>query len=346
MAGQKIKCVIWDLDNTLWDGVLLETEKVHLKANVVAVIKELDERGILQSVSSKNEYAIAKEKLEEFGLWEYFIYPQINWNGKSEAVAQIAKSINIGMDTLSFVDDQVFEREEVLFSHPEVLCIDAADIDKIPYMERMNPKYITSDSKNRRKMYQNDYRRNQEEQEYTGTKEEFLSTLAMLFKIDKAMEEDLQRAEELTVRTHQLNSTGYLYSYEELKDFIDSEDYEVFVAQLDDKFGAYGKIGLALMEKKDDIWELKLLLMSCRVMTKGVGNVFMNYLINEARKNNKILRAQFVPTDKNRIMYITYKLNGFKEASQDGEVVIFEADMSYERTIPDYVKLVCEGREY
>lgn len=346
MAGQKIKCVIWDLDNTLWDGVLLETEKVHLKANVVAIIKELDERGILQSVSSKNEYAIAKEKLEEFGLWEYFIYPQINWNGKSEAVAQIAKSINIGMDTLSFVDDQVFEREEVLFSHPEVLCIDAADIDKIPYMERMNPKYITSDSKNRRKMYQNDYRRNQEEQEYTGTKEEFLSTLAMLFKIDKAMEEDLQRAEELTVRTHQLNSTGYLYSYEELKDFIDSEDYEVFVAQLDDKFGAYGKIGLALMEKKDDIWELKLLLMSCRVMTKGVGNVFMNYLINEARKNNKILRAQFVPTDKNRIMYITYKLNGFKEASQDGEVVIFEADMSYERTIPDYVKLVCEGREY
>lgn len=346
MAGQKVKCVVWDLDNTIWDGVLMETDTVHLKENVFDVIKELDDRGILQSISSKNEYDMAKKKLEEFGLWEYFICPQINWNGKSEAVAQIAESINIGIDTLSFVDDQVFEREEVLFSHPEVLCIDAADIEKIPHMERMNPKYITSDSKDRRKMYQNDFRRNQEEKEYTSTKEEFLSTLSMLLKIDKAKEEDLQRVEELTVRTHQLNSTGYIYSYDELKYFIDSENYEVFVAQLDDKFGAYGKIGLALMEKKDDIWELKLLLMSCRVMTKGVGNVFINYLINEAKKNNKILRAQFVPTDKNRIMYITYKFNGFKEAFKDGEVVIFEADMSYERTIPDYIKLVWEGREY
>jgi FkbH-like protein len=313
---------------------------------VVKTIKSLDERGILQSISSRNEYAIAKEKLEEFGLWEYFVFPQINWNSKSEAIAHIAKNINIGIDTLCFVDDQAFEREEVLFRYPEVLCIDAVDIDKILQMERMNPKYITSDSKNRRKMYQDDFIRNQVEQEYTGTSEEFLSTLNMQFRIDRATEEDLMRAEELTVRTHQLNSTGYIYSYEELKAFIESEDYEVFVAQLDDKYGAYGKIGLALLEKKGAIWELKLLLMSCRVMTKGVGNVFMNYLINEAGENSKTLRAQFVPTDKNRIMYITYKFNGFKEVLVDGDLIILEADMSYERRIPDYVKLVCEGRMY
>lgn len=343
MKEQKIKCVVWDLDNTIWDGVLIENDNVQLKENVVYVIKELDRRGILQSISSKNEYDMAKEKLEYFGLFDYFIYPQINWNSKSEAVAQIAKSINIGIDTLSFVDDQAFEREEVLFSHPEVLCIDATEVDKIPDMERMNPKFITNDSKNRRTMYHNDIRRNKEEQMYTGTKEEFLSTLNMVFKIDKAKEEDLQRAEELTVRTHQLNSTGYIYSYDELKHFIDADEYEVFVAQLDDKFDTYGKIGLALIEKKADIWNLKLLLMSCRVMSKGVGNVFMNYLINEAQKNNKVLKAQFIPTDRNRIMYITYKFNGFKETAKEGDVVNFEADMSYERMIPDYVKLICEG---
>ena len=116
-------------------------------------------------------------------MWDYFIYPQISWNSKSAAVAQIAKSINIGIDTLSFIDDQPFEREEVLFSHPEVLCIDAADIDQVLDMERMKPKFITNDSKNRRSMYQNDIKRNQVEQEYTGTKEEFLSTLNMVFKI-------------------------------------------------------------------------------------------------------------------------------------------------------------------
>ncbi|WP_223266011.1 HAD-IIIC family phosphatase [Bacillus wiedmannii] len=345
MIEEKIKCVVWDLDNTIWDGVLIENDEIQLKENVVTVIKELDRKGFLQSISSKNDYDLAKEKLEEFGLWDYFIYPKISWNSKSDAIAQIAKDINIGINTLSFVDDQEFEREEVLFSLPEVLCIDAADIDKISAMERMTPKFITNDSAKRRKMYQNDIKRNQIEQEYIGTKEEFLETLDMVFTIDKAKVEDLQRAEELTVRTHQLNSTGYVYSYDELKHFIEADDYEVYVAQLDDKFGTYGKIGLALIEKKDDEWDLKLLLMSCRVMSKGVGNVFMNYIINEAKKNNKILRAQFIPTDRNKIMYVTYKFNGFKEAGKEGDVVIFEADMSYSRKIPVYVKLVCEGSE-
>ena len=116
----------------------------------------------------------------------------------------------------------------------------------------------------------------------------------------------------------------------------------MFVAQLDDKFGTYGKIGLALIEKQQEVWEIKLLLMSCRVMSKGVGNVFLNYLINEARKNNKAIRAQFIPTDKNRIMYVTYKFNGFKEIAQNGDIVILEADTSYQRIIPDYVNLIYE----
>jgi len=343
MNSQKIKCVVWDLDNTLWDGILLEDENMILRPKMVEIIKELDHRGILQSVSSKNDYETAKQKLVEFGLWEYFIYPQINWNSKSEAVAEISKCINIGTDTLAFIDDQQFEREEVKFSYPEVLCIDSLEPEGILDMEEMIPKYITNDSKNRRKMYQNDIVRNQVEKEFEGTKEEFLSTLNMILKLNSAKEEDLKRVEELTVRTHQLNSTGYIYSYNELKGFIESDDYMVIVVQLDDKYGEYGKIGLALVEKHQDFWELKLLLMSCRVMSKGVGNVLMNYIINKARQNNVVLRAQFLPTERNRIMYVTYKFNGFKEIENDGTLVTLEADMSYDRIIPDYVTLVDEG---
>ena len=121
MKDTKIKCVVWDLDNTLWEGILQEGDNIVLKEEAAAVIKELDKRGILQSVSSKNDYESAKEKLEEFGLWEYFIYPQINWNPKSEAIETIAKSINIGIDTLAFVDDQEFEREEVSYYNKDVL---------------------------------------------------------------------------------------------------------------------------------------------------------------------------------------------------------------------------------
>ena len=338
--GQKIKCVVWDLDNTIWDGVLLEDSNVQVKKDVVAIIKELDNRGILQSISSKNDFELSKEKLQEFGLWDYFIYPHISWNAKSEAVADIAKCINIGIDTLAFIDDQEFEREEVKYSNPEVLCIDALKLDNILELDELNPRFITSNSKNRRKMYQNDIVRNNIEKNFKGTKEEFLETLEMKLKISYAKVEDLQRMEELTVRTHQLNSTGYIYSYEELKEFIELDNYEVLVAQLEDKFGEYGKIGIALIEKKNKIWELKLLLMSCRVMSKGVGNVLMNYIINKARDNNVVLRAQFVPTEYNRIMYITYKFNGFKELSQENNLIILEADMSYERQIPKYLSLI------
>lgn len=342
MGTQKIKCVAWDLDHTIWDGVLLEDKEVTVKDDIVEIIKTLDERGILQSICSKNEFETAKKKLEELQLWDYFIYPQINWNGKSTGIEQISKSINIGIDTLAFIDDQQYEREEVNFTHPEVLCIDPLESDKILVIDRMNPKYITADSKNRRKMYQNDNARNHVEEEFTGTKEEFLKTLDIVFQIRRATEDDLQRAEELTVRTHQLNSTGYVYSYEELAQFITSDQYEVLVTQLDDKFGSYGTIGLALTEKNDKIWELKLLLMSCRVMAKGVGNVFMNHIMNTARKEGASLRAQFVPTDRNRIMYITYKFNGYKEIEQNGDLVTFEADLSYERKIPEYITVKFE----
>lgn len=338
---QKIKCVVWDLDNTIWNGVLLEDENVTVKEEAVRVIKQLDEWGVLQSISSKNDYDTAKNKLLELDLWQYFIYPQINWNSKSEAVKEIARCINIGIDTLAFVDDQEFEIDEVSYSCPEVMCINAKEICNMLEMDRMVPKFITSDSKNRRKMYQSDIVRNDAEKEFVGTKEEFLSSLNMVFKISRAKEEDLQRAEELTVRTHQLNSTGYIYSYDELKEFIESDKYEVIVTQLEDKYGAYGTIGLALIEKNESVWELKLLLMSCRVMSKGVGNVLINYIINQARKENVALRAQFVPTNKNRIMYITYKFNGFKEI-KNGDLVIFEADMTKERQIPEYVELIVE----
>lgn len=341
MDRQKVKCVVWDLDHTLWEGVLLEDEQVILKEPVADIIRELDQRGIIQSISSKNDYNHARSKLQEFGMWEYFIYPEINWNSKSEAIKRIAQNINIGIDTLCFIDDQEFERAEILYSHPEILCIDANDVGGLLKMECMNPKYITNDSRYRRQMYQNDIIRNHQEETYEGTKEEFLATLGMTFKIKIAQEEDLQRAEELTVRTHQLNSTGYLYSYDELNNFIESDSFEVLVTQLEDKFGTYGNIGLALIEKQNDFWEIKLLLMSCRVMSKGVGNVFINYLINEARKSGKKIKAQFIPTNKNRIMYITYKFNGFREVDQQGEVVTLEADTSYERKTPYYVNLIC-----
>ncbi|WP_432405005.1 HAD-IIIC family phosphatase [Wukongibacter sp. M2B1] len=339
-AGKKIKCLVWDLDNTLWDGILSEDKQVTLRKGVVEVIKTLDERGILQSISSKNNYEDTIEKLKELKLDEYFIYPQINWNAKSHSIKNIAQLINIGIDTLAFIDDQIAERDEVSFVLPEVLCIDAGCLETILDMQEFNPRFITEDSKLRRSMYQNDILRKNVEESFSGTQEEFLASLEMVLTIASAEEGDLERAEELTVRTHQLNSTGYTYSLEELRELQKSNEHKLLVAELKDKYGIYGKIGLVLIECKEEEWVLKLLLMSCRVMSRGVGAILLNHIMREAKAVNKKLKAEFIPTDRNRMMYITYKFAGFKEVQKDGELVVFENDLSTIPPYPDYVELI------
>ncbi len=210
-------------------------------------------------------------------------------------------------------------------------------------MKAMQPRFITEDSKLRRHMYLSDVQRNQAEETFVGSDEEFLATLGMVFTIAPAQESDLQRAEELTVRTHQLNTTGYTYSYDELKAFIHSDSHLVLVSSLDDKYGTYGKIGLTLVECQPDIWIIKLLLMSCRVMSRGVGTIMVNHMMRLAKAANVRLQAEFVSNDRNRMMYITYKFGDFREVSRSGNFILFENDLSRIQDFPQYVEVHTPG---
>jgi glutaryl-CoA dehydrogenase (non-decarboxylating) len=339
--AQKIKCLVWDLDHTLWDGILLEDAEVTLREGVVDIIRTLDQRGILQSIASRNEHGHAMAKLEALGLADYFLYPQINWNSKADNIKTIAQKLNIGLDTFAFIDDQVFEREEVNFSLPDVACIDAADLVQVPDMPRMHPRFITDESGQRRQMYLSDLRRNTVEAEFIGPKNEFLATLNMVLTIAPAREEDLKRAEELTMRTHQLNTTGDTYSYEELDRLRQSDQHMLLIAGLDDKYGTYGKIGLVLIDCSEQAWTIKLLLMSCRVMSRGVGGFLINHIRNAAREKGVRLLAEFVANDRNRMMYMTYKFANFRETSPQatGQRTILENDLSHLQEFPHYLTI-------
>jgi FkbH-like protein len=334
---KSIKCVVWDLDNTIWRGVLLEDSHVTLFSKIIDVIKTLDGRGILQSISSKNDHDAAMDKLKEFGLAEYFLYPQINWGPKSESVKAIAKSINIGLDSLAFIDDQIFEREEVSFAVPEILTIDAVEVDKLLERPEFNPRFITEDSRLRRQMYLSDIERQKAEEKFAGPQDEFLATLGMKFTLGPAQEDDLKRAEELTMRTHQLNTTGYTYSYDELNQFRQSDRHRLLIASLTDKYGTYGKIGLALVECGEKFWTLKLLLMSCRVMSRGVGTIMVNYILKLAKEANVPLRAEFISNSRNRMMYVTYKFGNFRVVEEIGDLTVFENDCSRIQDFPPYI---------
>ncbi len=339
----KIKCVVWDLDNTIWDGTLLEGDNLVFTAQNENIIKTLDSRGILHSIASKNEYSHAKEQLETLKIWDYFLCPQINWNPKSNSIKKIAEALNIGLDSIAFIDDSPYEIEEVKYSLPEVTCINAGHLHDVIDMACMQPNFITEDSKNRRAMYQADITRKEIEDIFEGPKEEFIKSLKMKFNIKKAQLEDLKRAEELTIRTHQLNTTGYTYSYDELCSFQESDRYRLLIAGLDDKFGSYGKIGISLIECEKDEWKVKLFLMSCRVISRGVGNVFLNYIIESARNKKVRLTAEFKHTDKNRLMYATYKFAGFKDIEEKNGVSLLEYDFNINTSFPDYIELEIES---
>ncbi len=337
---KEIKCVVRDLDNTIWDGILLESDDVQLKPGIKEIIETLDSRGILHSIASKNEYDLAMSKLKEFGLDDYFLYPEIHWDAKSISLERIQKNINIGMDTILFVDDQEFELAEVKNAHESVNCLNANEYQTLLSDPRLNPRFITVDSARRRKMYQDDYKRKQAEEEFSGPSEKFLASLNMKFSISDTQEEDLRRAEELTVRTDQLNATGKTFSYDELNELRQSENYKLLICELEDKFGSYGKIGLALINMSEDYWRLEMMLMSCRVVSRGVGTVLLNYIMKEAKRNNKRLLADFRDTGRNRMMQICFRFAGFKEKSSDGNGnYVLEHDLENIQDFPDYIEI-------
>lgn len=336
-----IKCVVWDLDDTIWQGILLENDKLVLREGITDILKTLDSWGIINSIASKNNHEDVIRMLERFGIREYFLYPQIHWDLKSNSIQKIKERLNIGIDAIAFIDDQPFERDEVAFVHEEVTCLDVTQIGEVTKL--FKPRFITEESSLRRKMYLDDDIRHQEEQEI-GNNRKFLESLGLTFSIQAATVNDLQRVEELTLRTNQLNATGYSYSYEELEALVQSPDHHLFVAELIDKYGSYGKIGVAMVECDQQAWTLKLLLMSCRVMSRGVGGVLLNYIMNLARQKGFALQAEFLPTDRNRLMYVTYKFAGFTEAGPLGNGgVLLRHPLTEEVLYPEYINLFLPG---
>lgn len=335
----QVKCVVWDLDNTVWDGTLLEDGDVRVRPEAASLIRTLDQRGILNSVASRNDHDAAMAAIERAGLAGYFLCPQVSWNPKSDSITSVVTALNIGLDAIAFIDDQEFERDEVRFCHPRVLCYDAADVASLADRPEFTPKFVTAESASRRQLYASGFERDRAERDFAGTREEFLATLGMTMTIAPATIDDLRRAEELTVRTSQLNSTGVTYSYAELENMLSSPRHLLLVAGLDDRYGSYGKIGLALVETADSGWTLKLLLMSCRVMSRGVGTVLLQHVMRLANAAGARLFAEFVPTGRNRVMHVTYRFAGFTEHSEENGVLTLAAPATEVPAPPSFLRL-------
>ena len=163
----------------------------------------------------------------------------------------------------------------------------------------------------------------------------------MKLSITPVTQRDLQRVEELTVRTHQLNSTGYTYSYEELAALAEDPGYIFCICGLSDDYGDSGKVGLLLLENGADALRLKLLIVSCRVMSRGIGTALLCYATQLAARLHKKLLAEYLETEYNRIMYITYKLAGFEDVEEDGRRILLQFSQDAPLSFPEYLDVSC-----
>lgn len=277
----KVKCVVWDLDNTLWDGTLIESEAetLQLRPGVADLIRALDERGILQSIASKNDYDTAWPVVERLGLGEYFLYPQIHWNAKSASIQQIAKALNIGVDTFALLDDSVFEREQVRSALPQVRCYDVPELPAL----LTRPEFsvlVTEESRQRRRMYRAEERRRSVMAEDQDDTVSFLKKCHLRAEIfEPKTEKELLRCYELLTRTNQLNMSGVKYSRAEFDQALLRDGCQAFAFSCVDDFGDYGIVGFGQYDKQLDKLILKEFAMSCRVAGKFVESALFAALL-------------------------------------------------------------------
>jgi FkbH-like protein len=345
-AAKDCKCVVWDLDNTIWSGILIEDgpEKLQLKPGIVEVLRDLDRRGIVHSIASKNNADEALAVLKRFGIEEYFLCPQISWSPKSGGVRNIARRLNIGLDTFLFVDDQPFEREEVGVVLPEVRTIDAVEFCNLP--GRVDCKgSATAEAAGRRELYKQQLARQVVEEQFGDEGYlDFLRDCHIELEIQPMQAENLERVHELAQRTNQLNFSGNRYTREQLEAMIDNSNYETYVLTCRDRFGEYGTVGFCIIDRREP--RVLDLAFSCRIQNKRVEHAFLSHILHEYRQNGSPeLWANYRKTERNAPQGRVFDDMGFAiEGEQEGVTsLVFRRDQA----IPEngVVKIISRREE-
>jgi FkbH-like protein len=318
--GKKIKCVVWDLDNTLWDGVLVEdgAQGLRLKADVVEVIKALDERGILHSIASKNNPEDALQVLRKFQIEEYFLCPQISWQPKSQGIQSIGQQMNIGLDTILFVDDSEFELEEVKGVCPEVRVLNSEHYRSLPERDECQVP-ITAESRERRRLYQVEANRKNVAQSFSHDYMAFLRHCEIRLTVRPMSEENLERVHELTQRTNQMNFSGNRYDREVLRKLLSSPQLDTFVLSCEDRFGSYGVIGFSIVDRREP--RMTDLMFSCRVQSKRVEHAFLGWVIGRyIEETSRDFYADYRKTPRNAMSGQVFADLGMEEIETRGGI--------------------------
>ena len=325
------KCLVVDLDDTLWGGVLgeLGPEKIILGNNYEGSkyvsfqkkILSLKQRGVLLAISSKNNFNDVKEvfkKNKNFILsLKDFSSIKVNWNDKATNIDKISKDLNIGLNSIVFFDNNPLEREWVKKKLPDVSVVEASenhyqfveDLEDSCFFDQLS---ISEEDKVRYKMYKQDEKRKKTSEKFENY-EEFIKNLKILTEIKKVNKFTIQRCEQLIERTNQFNLRNKKIQAKEILDLIKKGAVGLTI-KLSDKFGDYGIVGFAMATKKDQNWEINTFVFSCRALGRNAEGIFLKELIKRIKlKGCKKIIGILNKTKKNKPAHNFYLDFGFKK---------------------------------
>jgi methoxymalonate biosynthesis protein len=315
-----IKCVIWDLDNTLLDGVYLESDPASpppADPLLLGVLRELAGRGIVHAIASRNPPEAAEHAARVTGV--EFAAAECGWDAKPDAIRRIVGQLGIGADAVAFVDDEPIERAEVTAALPEVLVLSPEDAADAPGWPQFRPAVVTAEARRRGQMYAQRRRREEAARAFGGSRDEFLRRAATRVTIGLATAADVPRLHELSVRTHQFNSAGRQVSQQELTRLLASPGHRVITAALSDNFGDDGLVGGCLIEADPGAWTAWLLMMSCRAMGRGVIDALLAWLCRAAAAHGAgVVRIPCRLTSRNVPLRVALAGAGFRAAPTSG----------------------------
>ena len=327
------KCLVLDLDNTLWGGVVADIgiENIELSEfkegarykDFQKRIKELKELGVILAICSKNEENYAMEVFEknkEMVLKnDDFIIKKINWQPKSKNISEIADELNIGLDSIVFIDDSRFEREEVKSNLPQVIVPefpkDTSELESFIIDVYKNYFYTINqieEDKKKTKMYIDNIKRETEKKK-SASIDEFLEKLNTKIYLWKLKPENLQRAHQVIHKTNQFNLTTKRYTEKQLQEFMNDPYYEIYVSRVEDKFGDNGIVFLLIAKKDDKKILIDSLIMSCRVMERFIEDRIISYLEDQWFNDGfEKIESTYIKTERNKPVENLFERLGYE----------------------------------
>ena len=342
------KALVVDLDNTLWGGVIgddgkdgielgQDTARGRIFSDIQAHILQLKKRGVFIAISSKNEELIAKEGFQHPASilkWSDFAFRSINWDDKSSNLERIASALNIGLDSVVFIDDNPVERAEVRSRLPMVTIPDCGENpeDHLAALMTLDLFHRTASLTNEDLLRNKNFQANEQRETLlasSANRDDFLRSINTIVTIKRPTQAEFDRTLQLTNKTNQFNLTTKRLTQAEFAQFQSAPDKDMFVAYVSDAFGAYGLTAVMYVEYNDTHVHIDNWLMSCRIFSKTVEHAMFKHIALQLLDNGaQTFGASFTLSKKNAKFQELWSELGFskKEGQSSENTMEFQLD--------------------